>query len=111
MKSRCLSRVSMGMMMATLLVAVRPIGVAAADEFWQEVYNGNRVVEIQLTMTRDAWRRMQPRRATRRRGERGPTLARNSPMSKPTRELMARSSHPWACVSKGILLSVLPGGV
>ena len=40
MKSRCLSRLSMGMMMATLLVAVRPIGVAAADEFWKGCTTG-----------------------------------------------------------------------
>ena len=57
-----------------LLVTGQPRTLEAAGGFWERVYEKNHVVEIDLSLTLDAWQRMQPRRETRRPGERAPCV-------------------------------------
>ena len=49
--------------LAVLLVTEPSQTLEAEDGFWEEVYEKNRVVEIDLLFSRDAWQRMQPRRS------------------------------------------------
>ena len=67
-------RVAAALAVGVLLVTEPPQALEAEDGFWEEVYEKNRVVEIDLSFSRDAWQRMQPRRETRRSGERGPLV-------------------------------------
>ena len=67
-------RFAAALAVGVLLVTEPSQTLGAEDGFWEEVYEKNRVVQIDLSFSRDAWQRMQPRRETRRSGERAPLV-------------------------------------
>ena len=56
-------RFAAALAVGVLLVTEPSQTLGAEDGFWEEVYEKNRVVEIDLLFSRDAWQRMQPRRS------------------------------------------------
>ena len=74
MRSGSVYGVATALAVGILLVTGQARTLEAAGGFWDQVYQKNHVVEIDLSLTRDAWQRMQPRREARRPGERAPRV-------------------------------------
>ena len=74
MRSGSVYGVATALAFEVLLVTGGPRTLQAEGGFWQQVYEKNQVVEIDLSLTRGAWQRMQPRNEKRRPGERGPRV-------------------------------------